>query len=139
MAVILAESPELEPILRAQNRLELTLVAAASCIFLCGVFMVTLLETHKTAGAALHVVRKLERLGEGRYTTRVNLRKDDNLRRIETAFNAMADALGRRAQRDAEALEQLAAAAERLEHRPEATALAAELRRLAEDQRRRAG
>ena len=38
--------------LRAQDRVELYLVALASLVFLVGCFLVTVLETHRTAGAA---------------------------------------------------------------------------------------
>ena len=56
-AALIAEAPELAPMLRSQNLLELVLVLASSIVFLAGVFVVTVLETHKTAGAAFNLRR----------------------------------------------------------------------------------
>jgi hypothetical protein len=124
---VLADSPELGKILHAQNRVELALVVTASVVFLLGVFVVTVLETHKTAGAAYNLARHMAVIEYGQYGGKVRLRKDDNLRELESAFNAMSDALARRALREAEELDELARDAERL-GAPEASRLVERLR-----------
>jgi hypothetical protein len=131
LSTLLAGAPELGPLLRAQNRLELTLVLLGSFIFLVGVFVVTLLETHKTAGAALVISRRLRDLVQGRRGARLHLRKDDNLREIEHAFNALSERLDREAQEDARTLEAMARTAEELAGPEEAQRLAGRLREYA--------
>ena len=112
-ARILADSPELEAIILAQDRMELVLIVLASLVFLAGFFMVSVLETHKTAGAAYNLIRRLGEIEGGRYTTALRLRKGDNLAELEPAFNRMARALRDRAWEDVETLRQLADESER--------------------------
>lgn len=106
---ILIDSPELEHILRGQDRVELGLVLVASIVFLAGVFVVSLLETHKTAGAAYHIERRLDELRNGRYGSSLTLRRGDNLVELERAFNALAETLRDREREEVETLERLAA------------------------------
>jgi methyl-accepting chemotaxis protein len=136
-AAIVAEAPELAAVLQSQDRLELTLIALASALFLAGAFLVTILETHKTAGAAVNLARRMDEVRSGRYGVTVRLRKDDNLRELERAFNDMARALQQRSWESADDLELLAAEAGRLDS-PGADDLAARLRELADEERRQA-
>jgi methyl-accepting chemotaxis protein len=136
-AVILAEAPELVSVLRSQDRLELLLIGVASAVFLVGAFVVTVLETHKTAGAAINLARRMGEVGAGRYGVTVRLRKDDNLKELEHAFNEMTRTLCKRAWDGAERLEEIAADADRL-GAPRAAELAARLRALADEGRSRA-
>lgn len=137
-SAVLDAAPELRDLLRAQDRVQLNLTLLGSLVFLVGVFLVTLLESHKTAGAAYHVGRCLDRLREGRLTTRVRLRKGDNLRELEAAVNALAASLEEAARRDAELLDRLAEQAEPAGADAVAHGVAAELRRLAAGRRRSA-
>ncbi len=106
-ARILEDAPELEPIIRAQDRVELSLVLLASFVFLVGVFVVGVLETHKTAGAAHQVVQRVAEVRDGRYGVRVRLRKGDNLQAVEEAFNRMSATLSERTWNDIERLNEL--------------------------------
>ena len=112
-AQILADAPALEKVIRSQDRVELYLILLASLVFLVGVFVVSILETHKTAGAAYNLQQRLAELRHGRYCATLKLRKGDNLIELEGAFNELARALRDRESEDAETLEQLAAEVER--------------------------
>jgi hypothetical protein len=65
----------------------------------------------------------------------MRLRRGDNLKEIELAFNEMATALEERTLRDVAILEEAAGRAERIGS-PEATQLAVTLRQLAAEKRR---
>jgi methyl-accepting chemotaxis protein len=136
---ILEEAPELEEALRSRDKLQLSLVLLASVVFLAGVFVVSILETHRTAGAEISLVRGLEGVAEGRYATRASLRRGDNLGEIARAFNEMTQALEQRARHEAQALEDLASRVERLAGDPETRPLAEQLRELARRRRREVG
>jgi len=128
-AEILADAPELEAIIRAQDRVELYLVLLASLVFLVGFFLISILETHKTAGAAFNVAQRLREVADGRYVTSLRLRRGDNLIELEPAFNNMVRALRDRAWDDVENLHRIADDAERGD--ASAGELAARLRELA--------
>jgi hypothetical protein len=134
-AAVVVEAPEVAPMLHAQNRLELMLVVAASLVFVAGVFVVTVLETHKTAGAAFNLERHLSAILNGHYGTRLRLRQDDNLRAVQQTFNAMSDALQQRASHDVEMLECLAERLESLAGPSEVSDLVAAVRAEAESKR----
>jgi methyl-accepting chemotaxis protein len=136
-AAIVAQTPELAQLLRDHNRLEFGLVLAASAVFVVAVFMVTILETHKTAGAAYNLVRQIERVRDGDYSALLVLRKDDNLHEVEHAFNEMTRALRARARSDAEGLQYVAELVERIEEVPEAREAAQALAELAAERQRR--
>jgi hypothetical protein len=127
---ILADAPQLAPLVKAQDRVELFLIVVISLIYLAGVFLVTILETHRTAGAALSLSRMMAEIRRGRYKGRVSLRKGDNLRELEEAFNEMSRSLEERSWREIEILTELAEEADRVDG-----ALSARLRELAEDKR----
>ncbi len=131
----LAAAPELGDLLRSQDRLELALVAAISVVFLIGVVVVGLLETHRTAGAAFVLRRGLGDVAEGRFAIRLKLRKGDNLQALAEAFNHAASSLHERTLAEIEELERLAERAGSL-GRPEALEIAAGLRTLAAAKRR---
>lgn len=135
-AAISRDAPELVSMLEAQNRFELILGIAASLVFLAGIFVVTILETHKTAGAAFHIGREMERVRDGLYGIRVQLRRGDNLRDVETVFNDMSQVLAERATVDVQELEHAASVADRISTPLEAHELAETLRDMADEHRR---
>jgi len=135
-AAISKDAPELVSMLEAQNRFELILGIAASLVFLAGIFVVTILETHKTAGAAFHIGREMERVRDGLYGIRVQLRRGDNLRDIEAVFNDMSHVLAERATVDVQELEHAASVADRVSTPMEAHDLARTLREMADERRR---
>ncbi len=134
-AAALAVAPELRTYLAAQDRFQITLMILGSLAFLAGVFLLGILETHRTAGASYNARRSLEKLREGRYRVRMRLRRGDNLKEIEQAFNDLADTLHSRAIHEAETFEEMAGRAEKISG-PQAAALAQEMRALAGERRR---
>ncbi len=127
-------APELEELIGAQDQIQLILMIAGSLVFLGGVFVISILESHKTAGAAFNIERHLRKVQSGHYNVRLLLRKGDNLRELESAFNRMAESLRERTAHDAEVISALAARADSVAGGGE---IAAELRRLADEQRAR--
>jgi signal transduction histidine kinase len=134
---VLANAPQLAQMLESQSRLETVLLLTSSLVLLVGVFVVTILETHKTAGAAFNVQRHLERVRLGEYQTRVRLRQDDTLLHVGETFNAMTRALESRTWSEVEALERFAERAERLTGPNDAEDLGRELRAYADQLRTR--
>ena len=61
--------------------------------FVAAVFAIEILETHKTAGVVSRVTRGLREIESGRWGARVTLRKHDNFKEMEEAFNAATRAL----------------------------------------------
>ncbi len=131
-------APEYREYFEAQDRFQVGLTVLGSIAFLAGVFFLGILETHRTAGASFNLCRCLDQLREGRYGVRARLRRGDNLKEIEMAFNEMADVLRERTHRDAILLEDMAGRTDRL-HAPDARALAQEMRKLAAEKRQLAG
>ena len=107
-------SPDLAQQLAAFDVNEALLVLAASVVFVVGVFVMTLLETHQTSGAAIGVARHLGMVRDGQYYSRLQLRGTDNLKELVEPFNEMAAALGDRAVLTAGRLEDLANQADAL-------------------------
>lgn len=105
---LLAQLPTLADTLAAQNRVELVLQIAGAVVFLLMVVSVTVLETHKTAGAAFNLSRQMGRIRDAEYATRVTLRKGDNLQLLAQAFNEMSIELDERLWRDIELFDTLA-------------------------------
>ena len=61
--------------------------------FVAAVFAIEILETHKTAGVVNKITRGLREVESGRWGARVTLRKHDNFKEMEEAFNAATRAL----------------------------------------------
>jgi methyl-accepting chemotaxis protein len=80
-----------------------------SLVLLVGVFAVTIFETHRTAGAAIGITRRLRQVAEGNLDARLALRRGDSLRDLEEPFNDMVSALRDRAVSQADELDRLAA------------------------------
>lgn len=104
-ASVLADSPELEAVVKAQDRAQIALTVLASVVFLGGVFAVGILESHRTAGAAFHIERCLREVRDGRFATQVALRRNDHLRELQSAFNQMTQSMRSEALHDIDTLE----------------------------------
>jgi hypothetical protein len=128
---IARESPELEAFVKAQDRTLVFLVVLGSMVFLVGVFLVSVLETHKTAGACVNLARRLDDIRDGRYDTALRLRRDDHLVELEPVFNRMARAMQQRTWEDIEGLEDLASRIERAEPALTPPGIASEIREIA--------
>ena len=129
----MAKIPALAELLEEQNRTALYLQLAAAVVFLAMVAVVSVLETHKTAGAAFNLSRNIARLRDGESGTHVTLRQGDNLQSLARAFNEMSLALDERRFRDAEVFRNLAEQAERISDPYEARQLAETLREYARE------
>jgi len=126
--ILAAKAPALAGLLAEQNRTALYLQLAAAAVFLAMVAMISVLETHKTAGAAFNLSRTISRLRDGESGIRVTLRQGDNLQSLAHAFNEMSLALDERRFRDAEVFRNLAERAERISDPYEARQLAEAMR-----------
>src|SRR5262249_22610027 len=100
----LAVAPELKEMVRGQDQLEMGWILVGSVVFLAGVGIVTLIESHRTAGPVYKLTRTMERTTREGPVLRLRLRKDDHFRELEGVFNTMAGSLQARAHaRSAEA------------------------------------
>ena len=84
-------------------------LVAAGIIFVAAVFVIEILETHKTAGVVLKITRGLKDLEQGIWGTRITLRKNDNFKEMEEGFNAAARTLRDRVEDDLNAFQNLEA------------------------------
>jgi len=66
---------------------------AVGLFFVAAVFAIEIFETHKTAGVVYKITRGLRELQAGRWATLVTLRRHDNFKEMEEAFNAATRAL----------------------------------------------
>ncbi len=127
--VLTATAPELGPILDAQDTKVGTMLIVISIVFVVGIFVLTIAETHRTAGAVYAVKQRLIRLRDGDYRVTLNLRPRDNLRDLMEPFNDVVASLRDRALADAAELERLA------DEAGDGTPLGAALRKLAQKKR----
>lgn len=134
----LRAEPQLEAYVKAQDRVMISLVVLGSLVFLVGVFLVSVLETHKTAGACINLAARMDEIRRGRYGTSLRLRHDDNLRELEPAFNTMSQALQQATWDDVEVLEELARRIERSPAELDPAKIAADLHALSTRMRDRA-
>jgi len=128
-------APELEHYVRAQERVQLDLILLGSVVFLVGVFLISFFESHKTAGAAFNLGRRLRDIQSGHYYSRLSLRRRDGLPEVQDAFNNMARALSDRTWEEIETLRELGDRASELPD-DHARALASTLHALAERKRK---
>jgi methyl-accepting chemotaxis protein len=138
-ATIAASNPELRPLMESRDRIELMVGFLASLVIIGGVFVLTIIETHRTSGAAFAIRRRLDLVRQGHLNAELHLRGGDNLRELEAPFNAMTEALRSRAAEEAAALEHLADEVNDIVVPQEAHALAGRLRTLARKRREGAG
>lgn len=129
-------APELRNFFQSQDRVQLNLTVLGSLVFLIGVFLIGILESHKTAGAALNIGSCLEKLRKGKYRVRLRLRRGDNLREIEDSFNNLAMSLHDQTQEEIDALEHLASKIEQLTGDNLCRDLALDVHRMAQQKRR---
>jgi hypothetical protein len=135
VAGVFAEAPELARQLAVEHRVFYYVILAVTCVTLVGVVVVTILETHRTAGAAYALEQRLRDVEDGRYSTRVSLRKGDNLKPLGAVLDRTIRSLQQRTLREAETLEKLAREVEEAGVHEVAAGLA----RMAEEKRQLAG
>jgi methyl-accepting chemotaxis protein len=106
---MMAISPDVAQAVGDVDRNELILSLVGSLVLVLGVFAVTIFETHRTAGAAVGITRRLRQVADGDLNAWLALRSGDSLRDLEQPFNEMVGALRDRAASQADELERLAA------------------------------
>jgi len=97
--------------LRRWDRITLFSLILGGLVFLAGVFLVELMETHRTAGALHNLRRRLEELRCGRFTAQLKLRRHDNFPELEKAFNDVVASLRSRTEGEVATLGRLSAQA----------------------------
>jgi len=132
-------APELDAFFAAQDLAQFRLVLLASAVLLAGLFLVTLFETHRTAGAAFAIRRQFEAVRKGRLNGALKLRREDNLVGLETAYNEMVGSLREVSRSEASQLEALADDLDRSGSVATAREAAARLRLLADQKRANLG
>jgi len=135
--------PSLQESLEAKDRAQLLVLIGGGLVFIAGIFLVQLLESHKTAGVVHNVKRRLEELRAGRFSARVTLRKHDNFPELATTFNEAVASLRARTEGELATLSRLATQVSDLlreetqGNRAGVRTIAASLRQALEDLRRR--
>ena len=133
---ILSDSPEVAQLVKSQARLQLMLILLASVVFIAGVFVISVVEGHRTAGVAAKLSRYMGLVEKARYNTQLQLRHEDHLQEVQTAFNQMTRALRDRTWHEVETLERLADQTRHLTTQEDADTIADEIRELATRMRR---
>ena len=101
---IVEASPELEEMVQVQNRTQNLMILAAVLFYGIGVYLVTLLESHRTAGFVHRVNRHLKNMASGQYHQTMAPRKDDHFLYLAETINRLNGDLRRRAEEDATTL-----------------------------------
>ncbi len=104
---LLETSPALTRGLTAGDLRTVLFILGAGILFVVAIFGIEILETHKTAGVVYRVTRGLRDIEAGLWHTRLSLRKNDNFKEMEEAFNGAAAALGERLEADLHALQSI--------------------------------
>jgi signal transduction histidine kinase len=82
------------PILLAgQDRASWALLLSGSAVFLGGVILVGVLESHRTAGAAYAIRRAVDAIHDGQSEVRVRLRRGDHLQDLARSVNQLAETI----------------------------------------------
>jgi methyl-accepting chemotaxis protein len=120
---IISTNPELAPLMAATDRTGGYLMASGSLFILFLVVVRTVVETHRTSGAAFNIKRCLGRVADGDLNTTLKLRPKDNLMELQEPFNRMMHFLRRRASEEKEFLNDFSSKIEALGHPEEANIL----------------
>ena len=81
------------PVLAGADRASLVLLLLGSAVFLGGVIIVGVLESHRTAGAAYAIRRAVDAIRDGRPDVRIRLRRGDHLQDLATSINRLAETI----------------------------------------------
>jgi signal transduction histidine kinase len=108
---LLEVAPFLKESLAVRDRNQLLVMLAGGIVFMAGVFLVEILESHKTAGVIHNVRRRLEEVRSGRFSARVKLRKHDNFPELAESFNDMVSVIRSRTEGDLATLGRMASLA----------------------------
>lgn len=104
---IVEASPALEDMVRIQNRTESLMILAAVLFYGVGVYLVTLLESHRTAGFIHRINGRLGELMAGQYSGRITPRREDHFHYLAETVNRLSSSLEQRTAEDLAALDEL--------------------------------
>ncbi len=107
-AFLSAAAPQLTSVLEEQNATFSLSMIVISIGLVILVALITIVHTHRTAGAVYAVRQRFERVTAGDLQVTLRLRQRDNLQDLEAPFNEMIGALRNRTLMEADSLEQLA-------------------------------
>lgn len=93
MAIETVAATRTRPPLEAPDRRSFALLLLGSAVFLGGVVVVGLLESHRTAGAAFAIRRVVDGICDGRSEMRVRLRRNDHLQDLARSINQLAETI----------------------------------------------
>jgi signal transduction histidine kinase len=68
-------------------------VLLGSTVLLGGVIVLSVLESHRTAGAAYAIRRAVDAIRDGRSEIRIRLRQGDHLQELARAINQLAETI----------------------------------------------
>jgi len=83
------------PLLVGEDRMSFVLLLAGSVVFLGGVFLVGLFESHRTAGASYAIRRAVDAIRDGESEIRIHLRRGDHLQDLARSINQLAETIDR--------------------------------------------
>ena len=81
------------PLLAGQDRASWALLLLGSAVFLGGVILIGVMESHRTAGAAYAIRRAVDAIRDGRSEIRVRLRRGDHLQDLAKSVNQLAETI----------------------------------------------
>jgi len=90
---VAATAAAARPLLGGHDRVSWVFLLVGSAIFLAGVVLVGLLESHRTAGAAYSIRRAVDAIRDGKPDVRVRLRRGDHLQELAASINKLAEAI----------------------------------------------
>ena len=93
--------------LQRWDRITFVSLILGGAVFLGGVFLLELMETHRTAGAFQNLRRRLEELRCGRLAAHLRLRRHDHFPELDQAFNQAVASLRARTEGEIAALGRL--------------------------------
>jgi len=92
-ATAAAAATAVRPLLAGQDRASWALLLLGSAVFLGGVTLVGVLESHRTAGAAYAIRRAVDAIRDGQSEIRVRLRRGDHLKDLAKSINQLAETI----------------------------------------------
>lgn len=81
------------PLFAGQDRSSWAILVVGSAVFLGGVILVGVLESHRTAGAAFAIRRAVDAIRDGQPQIRVRLRRGDHLQDLAQSINQLAETI----------------------------------------------
>lgn len=92
-AAAAAAATAVRPLLAGTDRASWALLLLGSAVFLGGVILIGVMESHRTAGAAYAIRRAVDAIRDGRSEIRVRLRRGDHLQDLAKSINQLAEAI----------------------------------------------